>query len=601
MKFLEFISAVNIFEAAKDCYSQMFTNLIPTVADLDKLVDDKSLSTTVEEFEERVNNDIDWAMRVLKKQDKIIWYLRFVKVSIISDLAGALWRYAQEQGTADMLNADPPHPMMVAAGKLQDMKNKAIAQLSKKMGFTSDEAYSAVADAENSRFKRKMEHFMSLNIAAIEEYVFSNQTPRQILSDWTPIEDLWKSKRKSNIAIDREDTETLIEYPDGSEWVNINKGYCDKESEAMGHCGNAGAGDNDTILSYRTIEEVDGEKMWRPHLTFILDTETGLLGETKGRGNGKPSEKYHDVIVDLLRLPEIKGIKGGGYLPENNFKLADLPQETQEELVEEKPGLADIEYDYNKRGMTKDLLKRMEGMWEETQMSFPVYHPSKDGKGAFHYDTRYNMQEFLDAYGGHSGKYIGKILSGDEHIDIAYDGAAIDDLWSELSPTIQHQVGEWIIDEHADDVEEWKEENDKDYDGTDARDTWDIIKEYEISEITDSLERGYWRGDEVGAESAMYESLESWLQELPNEHDLSLSLSPGWDGSDDRQDLVIPEEEMVNIVSNHLEDVEYASDLDQFAQFKELESPYNGWEGHDDDAAKEEAEHQLYEAGVLTG
>ena len=224
MKFLEFISAVNIFEAAKDRYSQMFTNLIPTVADLDKLVDDKSLSTTVEEFEERVNNDIDWAMRVLKKQDKIIWYLRFVKVSIISDLAGALWRYAQEQGTADMLNADPPHPMMVAAGKLQDMKNKAIAQLSKKMGFTSDEAYSAVADAENSRFKRKMEHFMSLNIAAIEEYVFSNQTPRQILSDWTPIEDLWKSKRKSNIAIDREDTETLIEYPDGSEWVNINKG-----------------------------------------------------------------------------------------------------------------------------------------------------------------------------------------------------------------------------------------------------------------------------------------------------------------------------------------------------------------------------------------
>lgn len=596
MKFLEFISAVNLFEAAKDRYTQMFSNLVP----LHKEAGKAGAIADEAEYEQVANNEIEWAMNTLKKQDKIVWYLRLVKLERLRELALATQHTAQDVVNMSPENSGMDSPQTAVYLKASQAYDKARNQLAKKMGVSGDDASQAAMDATNPRFKRKMEHFMSLGIAALDEYVFAMQTPRQIISDWTPVEDAWKEKRSALLDIDREDVETLIEYPDGSEWVNINKGYCDAEANAMGHCGNAGAKENDTILSYRSIQEVDGKKMWKPHLTFILDTSTGLLGETKGRGNDKPSEKYHSVITDLLRLPIVKGIKGGGYMPENNFKLADLPQEVQEELVEEKPGLADIEYDYNKRGMTKDLLKRMESLWGDTETKFPEYRKSESAdKGDFYHDTRYTIDDFIHHYGGDQAEWVAKVLSGDEYLDISYSGAPIDDLWYELSPKIQQQVGEWIIDEHSDFVEEWKEENDQDYDGTDARDTWSIISEYELSDITEALERGRWRGDEIGAESEMYKSLQGWLEELPNERDLPFSLSPGWDGSEGYQELVIPEETMVDIVSNYLDDVAYAGDLDRFPEFRELEAPYNGWQDYDEDAAKEEAVEQLREAGVL--
>jgi len=117
----------------------------------------------------------------------------------------------------------------------------------------------------------------------------------------------------------------ILSFPDGYSWVDLGKGYCDIESKAMGHCGNAGAKNGDTILSLRDNKNI-------PHLTFILNN--GVLGEMKGRSNDKPSKKYHSHIIELLKLPIIKKIaEDSGYLPENNFKLSDLTQEQAKEVV----------------------------------------------------------------------------------------------------------------------------------------------------------------------------------------------------------------------------------------------------------------------------
>ena len=40
-----------------------------------------------------------------------------------------------------------------------------------------------------------------------------------------------------------------------------------------------------------------------------------------------------------LKLDEIEGIKGGGYLPQNNFEFLDLEKSTQIEVMEKKPFL----------------------------------------------------------------------------------------------------------------------------------------------------------------------------------------------------------------------------------------------------------------------
>lgn len=124
------------------------------------------------------------------------------------------------------------------------------------------------------------------------------------------------------------DGKIIISFPDGYKWVDIEKIYCDIESRSMGHCGNRGGKQNDTILSLRDDKNI-------PHLTFILNNKS--LGQMKGRGNSKPSKKYHKYIIELLKLPIIRKIEGGGYKPENNFKLSDLTEDQLKDLIKFNP------------------------------------------------------------------------------------------------------------------------------------------------------------------------------------------------------------------------------------------------------------------------
>lgn len=117
----------------------------------------------------------------------------------------------------------------------------------------------------------------------------------------------------------------------GWKWVDLERGYCSQEAEAMGHCGNQGAAQGDNIVSLRDSEGY-------AHLTFIIND--GFLGEAKGRANDKPSQKYHKPILELLKSKHIDAIKGGGYAPENNFDFHDLHDDHKKEL-EHKPNIND--------------------------------------------------------------------------------------------------------------------------------------------------------------------------------------------------------------------------------------------------------------------
>jgi hypothetical protein len=128
---------------------------------------------------------------------------------------------------------------------------------------------------------------------------------------------------------------TIIEFPDGYKWVNLERSYCSQEGESMGHCGNSGPKPGDIILSLRDSKNF-------PHLTFILNN--GVLGQRKGKANEKPVPKYHPYIVELLKLPIIKDLKKGEYRPETDFKLSDLNQKEIEELLKVKPEMKTTYY-----------------------------------------------------------------------------------------------------------------------------------------------------------------------------------------------------------------------------------------------------------------
>lgn len=131
----------------------------------------------------------------------------------------------------------------------------------------------------------------------------------------------------------------------GWKWVSLDTGFCKKEGEAGGHCGNISHSEGDNILSLRDNNN-------RVHLTFI--NNKGILGEMKGRGNAKPSSRYHPAIIKLLLSNYIGSIRGGGYAPQNNFALTDLSPQEQEMIKKQKPMINDL----NKFKKHRDNLSR---------------------------------------------------------------------------------------------------------------------------------------------------------------------------------------------------------------------------------------------------
>lgn len=295
-----------------------------------RMIDDEFLQNArltiqeifVDEIKQKIAEEIKWSKQFLKRNDRIVWYLRFVKASL----------YATNTG----LNAKERHEFVM---NLPFMKKWVGAN---PQGFQdvllSDEYFSG---RELNTVKSSLGHALSMEISGIQNLVFQWQSPWELRAQLNKIENEWRETLKSRIDDDGR-SKIVMDFKDGFMWVDLDKGVCRREGDAMGHCGNAGnPQDGETILSLRKRDVIEGKRYWTPFLTFILDSN-GYLGEMKGRGNQKPADRYHKYIVALLKSDLIKGMKGGGYLPENNFALSDLPDAEFRALAEEKPTLLTI-------------------------------------------------------------------------------------------------------------------------------------------------------------------------------------------------------------------------------------------------------------------
>ena len=149
-----------------------------------------------------------------------------------------------------------------------------------------------------------------------------------------------------------------MEFEDGWAWFIVENGFSRQEAIAMRHCGNGNGNLGDQLYSLEAIHKPHGI-CWKPHLTFIL--RKGYLGEMKGFANQKPNVSYNRYIKELLKLDEIEGIKGGGYLPQNNFEFLDLEKSTQIEVMEKKPFL---EFDLIGNGGKTVLQDGKNGKWK---------------------------------------------------------------------------------------------------------------------------------------------------------------------------------------------------------------------------------------------
>ncbi len=266
--------------------------------------------------QEPISRKIEWARRVLEREDRIIWYLRLIQAAYFVE-------FTQDE-------------------RLSKQANKKLDQIAAKMGMDRNTLANHAGSVD--RYEQQLTHFLSMPINNIQRYVFDAQSPDEIMNAFKQAEDDWKEDQDRTVPEDP-DSEVVMDFGDGYAWYNLNKAYCSNEADAMGHCGNSPRmNSNDTILSLRRRQKIGGEDILTPVLTFILKDD-GQLTEMKGRGNDKPAARYHKYIVPLLRSDVVNGITGGGYMPENNFSLSDLEDdELADELRDEKPGLAGPTY-----------------------------------------------------------------------------------------------------------------------------------------------------------------------------------------------------------------------------------------------------------------
>lgn len=290
----------------------------------------------------------DSARKKLKRNDRIVWWLRNYRMYKLTDKFYQL----DDQNRADR---------SLDREAITQKRNELADKFKKITGTSFWSIRINDSDYFNKNFNldsRLLNHYVGMFDMApdIEQVQWNPEdTTVDLVTKLRAAENTWKEKQAQVVTPQEKDT-VLIDYGKTA-WMLLPRTYCDAEGKAMGHCGNAGNPlEGDQILSYRTKEE--GNK-WRPHLTFVLHRD-GFLGEMKGRNNQKPDAKYHKVIVDLLKNEIVKGIRGGGYKPEKNFQIDDLPENLQDQLTDEKPTLANLNTMYRRQGMTDDIKQQIE-------------------------------------------------------------------------------------------------------------------------------------------------------------------------------------------------------------------------------------------------
>jgi len=528
------------------------------------------------DFTDGINKVIKSYKTNLKKEDRIVWFLRHHKIAIM-EYAYKHDRLVLNYRDADLIQLD------------RKLFEPWYANEIKKYSYIKED--DRLTFSELITFERNVLHFLSLPIPAIQSYVWGKQTDEQIFDYFLKLEDGWKEAQKGKIKYTDqpldEDVTVLINFNDGFYWLDLERSYCDLEGKSMGHCGNSAARDG-SVLSLRKLIKPSGNKdtwMWEPHATFIHSDE-GYLGEMKGKNNEKVIAKYHPYIIELLKLKVttsskgtqsyfIKGLRGGGYKPEANFSLADLSEELYDGLIEARPDLDTLSNRFNKEGLTEDLIK-------DLREKNPLGIKLEFNKNVVVIDKAKNLVGFMDEHGkqdrrnGNDAKYAAEIYTGEENLDF-YETPSDSEIESIYDDWFdEDKVREYLIKELGEDkVNAYDEEDYNSY--------FDLIKEED--EIINAIEQSYARGYEWGTSNEISKAIKKALANF------DIVINHGYDefteaGScyilgephDEPLEIAMTVDKFCKMIDDHgaeLEEEGYKYNI-------EIEQPYNGWSDFDD-------------------
>lgn len=317
------------------------------------------------EIDRNVARKVDETRRTLKREDRIVWALRFFKKALVEQL---LWMAQNEPEFFQRRFRSAPtaeQPALVRQlQKLADVDITPFQEFDPNDPEAMESPYSgySVIDAINHR----VGHFLEIANTygendpenAIHTLIFARQSFGEVISILRRGEiEMRRRHFPGGIQMlptpegpydlrDKEGpVETIIEFPNGWRWFDLHRAYSELRDDRSvcsdiaitGHCANVASKAGLTAFE---LAEPLGNDMWKHHAFFVMH-ENGQLGEMKGRKNQKPSPRLEKYIFELLRQEKrIQGMGGPVYWNSaHDFALNDLTKPHLDVLMRERPEL----------------------------------------------------------------------------------------------------------------------------------------------------------------------------------------------------------------------------------------------------------------------
>ena len=374
---------------------------------------------------------IKWAKRNLRKEDKIVWFLRWVRLYVAEGVDQEFQRRApgEEEYFARLVN--------------KYVKQLLRRDPSSYRGLVSPRSY--IGHVTLDALMMQLSHFMALNLQAIADYEFGWKNPIIVLRELGEIEET--AERRVGIPVDEaNDYDVLMDFGDGYVWFDTRqRAVSDQTHATTGHCSRCDQADQTALVLREYVEDPDLGAFWRPVLQFCIDPQ-GYLGEMKGAANSRPKEAYHKYIIPLLEHNYVKGIVGEGYKPWSNFSVLDLPQEITERLLVKKPDLLTID-EQAERG--QKVLR---------QLALVTDRPRTRRIGSSENLTSIELMaqspsEYIEEFGTAQAKgWIHTIEEGCVGIDYIPPDRDLEDVVDDLPEALRRRVADWQEDDDLRDV-----------------------------------------------------------------------------------------------------------------------------------------------------
>lgn len=273
-----------LYEARRDRYLQMMDRFLPAE---DK--QDAWGTGDIDGVKKSFSSDIDWAIKNLEREDRIIWFLRYAQFYYWNQLLSKLRkRYPEYKAKFETW----------------------YREMESRYGFPEKNTrfYQYIQEHLDD-LKGVFTHFLGMPIKEFQDHRFTNDS-LELFKQWHEIAQNY-TEEKPGISRSAEEqrhgVEDFIEFPDGWKWILKHTPVCSLEGNAMDHCGNRGASmrPDDELLSLRS--PTDEEDMWEPHLTVVLNN--GVLRDMVGKHNAPPSSKFKKYVKALVDDPRIEDME----------------------------------------------------------------------------------------------------------------------------------------------------------------------------------------------------------------------------------------------------------------------------------------------------